>query len=71
VIRLRRRPAAPDAEQLAEHAAKAGEAAARAVEQLPREDCGHNVRASCPKCARREALGEAERAIRAAVPCTG
>jgi hypothetical protein len=70
VIRLRRH-AAPDAEALAEHAAKAAGSCVRAVEQLPREDCAHNIRASCPKCARREALGEAVRAIRAAVPCTG
>jgi hypothetical protein len=73
VIRLRRRtPSARQiGEHLAEYAAQAGETAARAVEALPREDCGHNIRASCPKCARREALGEAGRAVRAAVPCTG
>ena len=67
-----RRPVV-DADMLAARDAQTAEACARTVDQLPRADCPHkNVRPSCPRCARREALAEAARAVRSCVPlCTG
>ena len=35
-----------------------------AIQAIPREECGHNDRPSCPKCARRTALAAAEAAVR-------